>query len=195
MVISRLKIENFRSIKSLDMALSQQCALVGQNNAGKSNILEALRRVLSGSYLSVTHFSNSDIYGFDPGNDIKITCEIDPPIKYNKLKNADPVDIHSLQFVYTKYIIGDQKGQPRLEQTCLGTDEKQLSVMTQYGKTGNKPKFEPLVSIDFSGNSFSVIVDGLLTDVDANIIKIIAWYDNEWAYSVRLKNFLEQHSN
>ena len=147
MVISRLKIENFRSIKSLDMALSQQCALVGQNNAGKSNILEALRRVLSGSYLSVTHFSNADIYGFDPENDIKITCEIDPPIKYNKLKNADPVDIHSLQFVYTKYIIGDQKGQPRLEQTCLGTDEKQLSVMTQYGKTGNKPKFEPLVSI------------------------------------------------
>ncbi len=49
---------------------------------------------------------------------------------------------------------------------------------------------EPLVSSDYSGNGYSVIVDGLLTEADGTMAKIVGWYDNEWAYSVRLKDFL-----
>ncbi|NLJ59479.1 MAG: type I glyceraldehyde-3-phosphate dehydrogenase [Firmicutes bacterium] len=46
---------------------------------------------------------------------------------------------------------------------------------------------EPLVSKDFNGNSNSSIVDGLSTMVmDGNMVKVIAWYDNEWAYSRRV---------
>lgn len=46
---------------------------------------------------------------------------------------------------------------------------------------------EELVSIDFRGNSHSSIVDLALTDVVAgNLIKVVAWYDNEWGYSNRL---------
>ena len=46
---------------------------------------------------------------------------------------------------------------------------------------------EELVSIDFRGNSHSAIVDLPLTDVVAgNLIKVVAWYDNEWGYSNRL---------
>lgn len=46
---------------------------------------------------------------------------------------------------------------------------------------------EPLVSIDLKGNSHSAIVDLSLTDVvDGNLIKVVAWYDNEWGYSCRL---------
>lgn len=45
---------------------------------------------------------------------------------------------------------------------------------------------EPLVSMDFKGDSRSSIVDGLLTMcLGGNFIKVIAWYDNEWGYSVR----------
>lgn len=44
----------------------------------------------------------------------------------------------------------------------------------------------PLVSIDYSGNPSSSTVDGLSTMVlDDNMVKVIAWYDNETAYSVR----------
>lgn len=44
----------------------------------------------------------------------------------------------------------------------------------------------PLVSIDYNGNPNSSIVDGLSTMVlEDNMIKVIAWYDNEWAYSLR----------
>jgi glyceraldehyde 3-phosphate dehydrogenase len=46
---------------------------------------------------------------------------------------------------------------------------------------------EELVSVDFKGNNHSSIVDSLNTmSIGGNMIKVIAWYDNEWAYSCRL---------
>jgi len=46
---------------------------------------------------------------------------------------------------------------------------------------------EPLVSTDFKGNPASAIFDALSTMViDGNMIKVLAWYDNEWGYSCRL---------
>jgi len=44
----------------------------------------------------------------------------------------------------------------------------------------------PLVSSDFKGNSFSSIFDPEYTKVNANMVKVMAWYDNEWGYSCRL---------
>ena len=46
---------------------------------------------------------------------------------------------------------------------------------------------QELVSVDFRGNSHSCVVDLNLTDViGGNLIKVVAWYDNEWGYSNRL---------
>jgi glyceraldehyde 3-phosphate dehydrogenase len=46
---------------------------------------------------------------------------------------------------------------------------------------------EPLVSIDFQGNSHSSIVDGPTTKVmDGDFAKLLAWYDNEWGYASRV---------
>lgn len=46
---------------------------------------------------------------------------------------------------------------------------------------------EPLVSSDFKGNPASAVFDALSTMViDDNLIKVLAWYDNEWGYSCRL---------
>jgi glyceraldehyde 3-phosphate dehydrogenase len=49
---------------------------------------------------------------------------------------------------------------------------------------------EPLVSSDFSGNDNSVIIDGLLTNVNGPMAQVFGWYDNEWGYSMRMKDFL-----
>jgi glyceraldehyde 3-phosphate dehydrogenase len=44
----------------------------------------------------------------------------------------------------------------------------------------------PLVSVDYTGNAFSSIVDSALTAViDGTLVKVISWYDNEWGYSSR----------
>ena len=51
---------------------------------------------------------------------------------------------------------------------------------------------EPLVSSDFIKNPHSSIVDLELTQVvDGDLIKIVAWYDNEWGYSNRLAEMVE----
>ena len=62
-------------------------------------------------------------------------------------------------------------------------------------KAATSPRFrhvlayteEELVSSDFIGNPHSSIVDSKLTNVvGGNMLKVVAWYDNEWGYSNRL---------
>lgn len=51
---------------------------------------------------------------------------------------------------------------------------------------------EPLVSSDFIGNPASATVDlGLTAVVDGNLVKVVAWYDNEWGYANRLVEMVE----
>ena len=51
---------------------------------------------------------------------------------------------------------------------------------------------EELVSVDFIGDTHSAIVDGKCTDViGGNLVKVLAWYDNEWGYSARLKDLVK----
>ncbi len=54
---------------------------------------------------------------------------------------------------------------------------------------------EPLVSSDFKGNPHSSIVDLEETMVNGNMVKVVAWYDNEWGYSCRLADFTEFVAN
>ncbi len=49
---------------------------------------------------------------------------------------------------------------------------------------------EPLVSSDYAGCDYSVVIDTLLIQADGHMSKIFGWYDNEWGYSMRLKDFL-----
>ena len=51
---------------------------------------------------------------------------------------------------------------------------------------------EPIVSSDIIGNSYSAIVDLSLTQVvDGDLLKVIAWYDNEWGYANRLVEMIK----
>lgn len=76
-----------------------------------------------------------------------------------------PVSIISVHSAFEKAISGPMKG-----------------IMELSG--------EQLVSSDFSGNGHSVIIDTAMTDVIGSMVKVFGWYDNEWAYSERLKDFL-----
>jgi glyceraldehyde 3-phosphate dehydrogenase len=51
---------------------------------------------------------------------------------------------------------------------------------------------DPVVSTDMLHNPNSSIVDGLMTKVlDGNLLKVIAWYDNEWGYSCRVVDLVK----
>ena len=63
--------------------------------------------------------------------------------------------------------------------------ENELSKYLEYCE-------EPLVSKDFNGNNKSSIVDALSTKViEGNMVKVLAWYDNEWGYSSRVVDLAE----
>ena len=59
-IISKIHIENFKSIRNQEFELSNFTPLVGYNNAGKSNILEAIKWVLRKTSLIATSFNNID---------------------------------------------------------------------------------------------------------------------------------------
>lgn len=80
------------------------------------------------------------------------------------------------------------------------TVEEVNKVLTDAAKT---PRFknvlavsnEPLVSSDFVGNTYSSIVDLPLTKVvDGDMVKVVAWYDNEMGYAHRLAEIIELYA-
>lgn len=69
--------------------------------------------------------------------------------------------------------------------------EEVNTIMQQAAQTTLKGILEyntlPLVSVDFNHNPASSIFDATLTKVmDGNLVKVSAWYDNEWGYSCRM---------
>lgn len=85
-----------------------------------------------------------------------------------------------------------------LDLICQVEKPISVKVVNEAFKRGEKElkgilKVEenPLVSSDFIGNSFSAIVDAQLTMVKDDLVKVVAWYDNEWAYACRLAEFAE----
>lgn len=51
---------------------------------------------------------------------------------------------------------------------------------------------DPLVSSDVIGNSHSAVVDALSTQVEGNLVKVLAWYDNEFGYSNRVVDVVQR---
>jgi glyceraldehyde 3-phosphate dehydrogenase len=76
------------------------------------------------------------------------------------------------------------------------TANEVISAFEKAAKNKNlenilKLEKQPLVSCDYIGDNYSAIVDQDLIMVKDNLIKVTAWYDNEWAYSCRLVELAE----
>jgi putative ATP-dependent endonuclease of OLD family len=86
MKITRLHIENFRSIKSVDIALDETTVFIGPNNSGKTAILEAVRIALSRRWgQQGTGFTENDVHcateGIDPRTapPVRVSMVLDEP--------------------------------------------------------------------------------------------------------------------
>jgi len=82
-MIRKLTIENFRSIQSEEITLGSLNALIGPNNAGKSNIMKALSLILGEIYPTVRAFDEKDFYNYDKSKPIKIAVVFDSPLVCN----------------------------------------------------------------------------------------------------------------
>lgn len=63
--------------------------------------------------------------------------------------------------------------------------EKEMKGIIEYSE-------EELVSSDVIGNPHSAVVDSLSTDVNGDLIKVLAWYDNEFGYSNRMVDVIKK---
>lgn len=86
MKIDHIHIENFRSLRNIDIYPNDLCVFVGENNAGKSNILQALNLVLGESWPTVKSLSENDFFG----NNMNNTLLIDIHFKEND-KNVEKI--------------------------------------------------------------------------------------------------------
>ena len=84
--------------------------------------------------------------------------------------------------------------------TCIVEKDATVEAVNEKFKTASESSLkgilqylmEPLVSKDFYGSSYSCIFDAELTKViDGRLVKIMGWYDNEWAYSCRVVDLCE----
>lgn len=147
MRISHVSIKGFRSLRDIDLDLPQVCALVGPNNSGKSNLLHAIQRVMGRDWVSASSFSEDDVYLRDPAGDIEIALTFDPHVPYSKIKGTPPAEIHGVSFRYTRYKIGSQKGERRLEQECRDAKGGPVMVVGKRPKKGESHQYEPIVGI------------------------------------------------
>ncbi len=67
--------------------------------------------------------------------------------------------------------------------------EEVLNILEKYSGNILKIEEKELVSSDYIGDPHSAIIDKKLLMVNGNLLKIVAWYDNEYAYATRLAEF------
>lgn len=84
--------------------------------------------------------------------------------------------------------------------TCIIEKEATVDTVNEAFKKASESNLkgilqyltEPLVSKDFYGSNYSCIFDAELTKViDGRLVKVMGWYDNEWAYSLRVVDLVQ----
>ena len=86
-------------------------------------------------------------------------------------------------------VVEKDTSREEVNRALKGAAEGKLSNILEYSD-------KPLVSKDFNGNPKSSIVDADLTTViDKRMVKVMAWYDNEWGYSCRVVDLIEFIAN
>jgi glyceraldehyde 3-phosphate dehydrogenase len=94
------------------------------------------------------------------------------------------VPVPNVSVVDLAAVLGRQTTAEELNAAFKAASEGPLKGILQYVE-------EPLVSIDFRGNSHSSMVDAPYTHVmEGDFAKVLAWYDNEWGYSSRCVDLL-----
>ena len=153
MQISRLHIENFRSIRNLDVDLGDTTVLIGPNNAGKTAILDAVRIVLSRRWgQRGTGFTENDVHRRHPDDDprtsppIKIVIAMEEP----RLNDWDEDMVAALDDIIT--LLPDGRNLLTVQVTCAWDEEKEaLDAAWQFLDSSGEPLPQRRRAINLTG--------------------------------------------
>jgi len=103
-----------------------------------------------------------------------------PDLKGKLSGYAVRVPTPNVSLVDLSAVLAKSTTKEEINQTMKQASEGALKRYLRYSD-------EPLVSKDLNGDAHSSIFDSAMTDViDGTLVKVLAWYDNEWGYSNRL---------
>jgi putative ATP-dependent endonuclease of the OLD family len=126
MRITRVHIENFRSIRALDIELGQTTVLIGPNNAGKTAILDAVRIVLTRRWgQRGTGFTENDVHRPDPDGDPRALPPVQIVIVMEEARPGDwdPDMVAALEDIMT--LLPDGRNILTVQVTCAWNEEKE----------------------------------------------------------------------
>lgn len=98
------------------------------------------------------------------------------------------VPVATVSMVDVVFEVGKSTTAEEVNRVLKAASEGELKGILGYSE-------EPLVSSDYIADPRSSIVDGLSTMVIDNMVKVIAWYDNEWGYSERVVDLAKLVAN
>ena len=119
----------------------------------------------------------------------------------NELTRSDLIEDSQLQQCDNYEVVGDGTLRKRkdtsvfdskLDNALFGTQDEILNPKFKAAATEGAMAAVldynelPLVSIDFNHNPASSVFDSTQTKVDGKLVKVMAWYDNEWGFSNRM---------
>ena len=139
MKISRVHIENYRSIKSLDFSPNNYCALIGENNAGKSNILKAINLVLGETWPTDRTFTEEDFNEYNTANNIVIQIFFDEVIE--EWRNNCKCDISGFELrgkAYKRQVKTKPAGTLVVDFVCIDKNGKACKYPATPYKQGER---------------------------------------------------------
>src|SRR5579862_5617638 len=170
MRITHIHIEHFRSIKLLDFEPGPYCVLVGENNAGKSNILKALNLLLGETWPSDRSFSEEDFFDQDTSKEIVIRLRFDSFIE--EARNNYTMQVGGLELrckAYKRRVKDKPAGTLSVDFVCIDPRGRELKYPPQPLRKETKPEgFWPVlrVSSALREQVASMIYVGVLREYD-----------------------------
>jgi putative ATP-dependent endonuclease of the OLD family len=138
--ISKVVIENFRSVKSASFTTGSLCTLIGENNSGKSTLMRALNLVLGESWPSERSFDESDFHLRDTSGPIQIDVFFDEPWEEWRNRAANKVGGFRLKCkVYEKRTKTKSAGQLKVDFVCIGPSGRELTYPSVAGDYRSAP--------------------------------------------------------
>lgn len=115
----------------------------------------------------------------------KAVTQVIPELKGKLHASAIRVPVPTGSAIYFTCEVGKKVSAERINDLFKKASKGKMKGIIQYCN-------EPIVSSDIIGNPHSAIFDSLLTEVDGDLVKVVAWYDNEWGYSHRMMDLIKE---
>jgi len=109
----------------------------------------------------------------------KATTEVIPELKGKLHAMAMRIPVRVGSVIYAVYDLKKKPSPDQINQIMEKASQEEYKGILKYGT-------DPIVSSDIVGSPYSAIFDSLLTEQSDDLIKIVAWYDNEYGYASRL---------